>query len=213
MLSNRLESIYNLVDDNQITLDVGCDHALLDIALIKNKKSNFAYVCDINQGALNQAIKNIESKKIKNIKPILADGTNIDEISTVTTLIISGLGSDTIISILDKDTSILPNTIILCSNNNYYDIRKYMINIGYCIEREIITKDRGKYYISMKFTKAITKNKINLYIPNTHKDKLFIEYINHIIENKTIIYNSIPIKYWRKKLKLKKIIKIYKRSI
>lgn len=212
-LSSRLESIYNLVDNNQITLDVGCDHGLLSIALVKNNKSDFAYACDINQNALNQAIKNIEKDKLNNITTILADGTNIDDINKITTLLISGLGSDTIINILNRDISILPKNIIICSNNNYYDIRKHMSSLGYIIDKEIISKDRNKFYIAIKFIKSTKLNSSNLYLPKTIKDELYIEYMNHLINSKTTLYNSIPKKYLKKRYKLKKIINIYKKSI
>ena len=37
-ISKRLRVIGDLVKDNSFILDIGCDHALLDIYVVKNKK-------------------------------------------------------------------------------------------------------------------------------------------------------------------------------
>ena len=36
-ISNRLKSIAGLIIDSDKVADIGCDHALLDIYLVKNK--------------------------------------------------------------------------------------------------------------------------------------------------------------------------------
>ena len=36
-INSRLKQIGDLVDTNSLVLDIGCDHALLDIYLVENK--------------------------------------------------------------------------------------------------------------------------------------------------------------------------------
>jgi len=36
-ISNRLKRVASLVDDDTSIIDIGCDHALLDIFLVLNK--------------------------------------------------------------------------------------------------------------------------------------------------------------------------------
>ena len=62
-INNKLKKIAELVPSNSFLLDVGCDHALLDIYLTdKNVKS---IASDINDLPLSKAYKNIK-KTLKN---------------------------------------------------------------------------------------------------------------------------------------------------
>ena len=67
-LSKRLSEIADMINNKNVLLDVGCDHALLDIYLLQNKKIKKAIACDITKGALNQAEKNIKLYNVKNIE-------------------------------------------------------------------------------------------------------------------------------------------------
>ena len=59
-ISKRLKTISEFIDDNCNIIDVGCDHALLDIYLFKNKKNIKLIASDIGEGPLEQAEKNIK---------------------------------------------------------------------------------------------------------------------------------------------------------
>ena len=62
-ISKRLIEISNLIEDNSNIIDVGCDHALLDIYLFKNKKNVKIIASDIKEGPLEQAKRNISKFK------------------------------------------------------------------------------------------------------------------------------------------------------
>ena len=73
-LSKRLEAVATLVDVGAKVIDVGCDHAYLDIYLTLNN-DNKCIATDINENALNMAKTNIKKYKLgKKIKTILTDG-------------------------------------------------------------------------------------------------------------------------------------------
>ena len=63
-ISARLKKIAEFIDDNSSIVDIGCDHGLLDIYLYQTKKNINIIASDVNQNALNNAIKN-NSKFIK----------------------------------------------------------------------------------------------------------------------------------------------------
>ena len=54
-LSNRLAAIASLVPLKSSVIDIGCDHALLDIYLYQNKQVEKIIASDINENALNNA--------------------------------------------------------------------------------------------------------------------------------------------------------------
>ena len=105
MLSLRLESLTKFVGYNDKIIDIGCDHALLDIFLVKNDLVKNIIVSDINEGALNQGRKNIENEGLnKKIDARLGNGFEVlTEKDYIDTVIISGMGTSTIIGILSSD--------------------------------------------------------------------------------------------------------------
>ena len=58
-LSKRLNAIASMITNTKYLADIGCDHALLDIYLIKQKIIEKSIACDITEGALNQAKKTL----------------------------------------------------------------------------------------------------------------------------------------------------------
>ena len=62
-LPKRLNAIASLIEKDTNVIDVGCDHALLDIYLTLQNK-NKCIATDINENALNIAKKNIKNYKI-----------------------------------------------------------------------------------------------------------------------------------------------------
>ena len=52
MISYRLKSLVKYVDTNDKAIDIGCDHALLDVFLIQNKIVNNIIVSYVSRNAL-----------------------------------------------------------------------------------------------------------------------------------------------------------------
>lgn len=213
-INERLKRVASFVDDNSYIIDVGCDHALLDIYLVKNKKNIKALASDINEGPLKYAIKNIEKYNLSDkIKISLANG--ISKInSNIDTIIISGMGTSSILDIIFNDKSKLSNIkkIIISSNNNWYLLRKTFMDNGYSILDEDIILEKGKFYPIIVFVKKEC-NYTNFelkYGPILLKKKTdtFKNYISCEINKLNKIYNNLSQKYFIKKAKLKKEIKI-----
>ena len=180
-LSKRLLAIANLVDDNSKVVDIGCDHGLVSIYLAMNKQNISIIASDINQNALDNAIKNINKYHLEDkIKVCLSNGLdNInDEIDTI---IISGMGGHTIIDILTNNQEKLNtvNNIIIQSNNDIEYVRRKIVKLGYCISKEELILDKNIYYTVILFTKGKKKytNKEYYFGPILLKEnsKIFIE--------------------------------------
>ena len=146
-LSKRLECIADMVDNSSVIADIGCDHALLDIYLSQKKIIKKSIACDITIGALDQAKKNISINNIKNIDTRLGDGLEpINDDDNIDTIVMSGLGDQKIINVLDNNKNKLKsvNSIIIQSNTGIYNIRKYLTSIGYFIENEKLIKEKDR---------------------------------------------------------------------
>ena len=194
-INKRLQHIACYVDDCSNIIDVGCDHALLSIYLEKNKKNLSVIASDINEGPLLQAKKNIEIYNAKNVEIKLGDGISTIDNKT-DTVIISGMGATTIINILYQDKVRLKNVkkLIISPNNDFYILRKSIINLGFIIDKEEFVYDKGKFYPIMVFIKGKKKYDeislkygINVLLNNDYK-----LYLKFILKSYEEIVKSVP---------------------
>ena len=193
---------------------MGCDHALLSIYVVLNKKNVKAIASDINEGPLKTAKCNVKKYNLEN-KIIIKQENGLNAYQNgVDTVILAGLGSTTIVNILERKKEVLDNInrLIISSNNDYYYLRKSIIRLGYKIVNEKIVCDKKKYYPIIVFEKGKEKyNKFELkYGPILvkEKDDVFIDYLT-LNRNKLIkICNSLSGKYLFKKIILKREIKL-----
>ena len=213
-LSNRLKSICKYIDKVDVVADIGCDHALLDIYLIKNKYLDKIYACDINKNALDSGIKNIKKYHLeKEVIPVLCDGIEAID-SEVNTLIISGMGSSTIIKILSSDRIKQIDKLVIQSNNDYYLLRKYLSKNNFYIKDEEFIEDNNKYYVNIVFIrgdKVYSDNELKYGPVLIRKD---VKYFNYLLNKQMYILSEIPkgkirlrFKVYREIFKIKRIIK------
>ena len=187
-LSKRLQAVATLVDINARVIDVGCDHAYLDIYLTKNN-DNKCIATDINKNALEIAKKNIKKYNLEDkIETKLTNGLTDINVKENDNIVISGMGTYTILEILK--TNNLSNTLIISSNNNIDILRREVINLGYYIDSEIFIIDKNKPYIIIKFIKGIKKySKLDILLGPILKNN--IEYKKYIIKKYKNILNNI----------------------
>ncbi len=216
-ISKRLEAVCDFVSDDNITkslIDVGCDHALVDIYLLKKNQNLKIVASDLNEGPLKKAKENIQKYSLlEKIKLELSDG--IEKITQdIDTVIIAGMGMDTIINILKKDRAKLKNVkkMVISSNNKFPLVRYEIVKLGYEITEEKIVFEDGKYYIVMKFLKGKKKySKKNFFFGPyllKNKDYLFYNYFKYLKEEKEKILESLPKEYKSKRQQLEKEIKM-----
>ena len=185
MLSLRLSSLTKFVNYNDKIIDIGCDHALLDIFLVKNDLVKSIIASDVNSQALDSGIKNIENEGLSDkIEARLGDGLNVlTDKDNIDTVIISGMGTNTIMGILNNDHLKNINKLIIQSNNDHTMLRKYVTKLGFFIKSEEYFQDNKKNYINIVFVRGNKKySKIDLiYGPILKHNKPYLEFeINNI---------------------------------
>ena len=218
-INARLKKIGDLVETNSFCLDVGCDHALLDIYLVKRNKNIQVVASDIAEGPLSQARKNIKRERLEDkIELRLGDGLDpyTDEINTV---IISGMGGRNIIGICKKNPKKLKkiNTLIISPNNYQEDVKRYLCKNGFYIENEEFVKDKNFIYqiIILKKGKKKYSKKEYFFGPVflIKKGPLFREYYEREMKSREILLSILPNNYRLKKIQTKKEIKMIKNEI
>lgn len=215
MLSLRLSSLTKFVNYNDKIIDIGCDHALLDIFLVKNDLVKSIIASDINVQALNSGIKNIENEGLSDkISARLGDGLNVlTDKDNIDTVIISGMGTNTIMGILNNNHLKNINKLIIQSNNDHTMLRKYVTKLGFFIKNEEYFQDNKKNYINIVFVRGSKKySKIDLtYGPILKHNKPYLEFeINNIEKIEELVpKNKILLHFQLKKEKrvLKKLLR------
>ena len=182
---NRIEAIYSLIDINDKVVDVGCDQAKLSIMLAK--RNQFSIASDISENVINKAKSNIKSNLI-DLR--VSNGlSNIKE-SEVDTLVLAGMGTHTILDILNN-TNIRFKKIITISNNYHDILRNKMNDLNYIVDKELIIKENNKYYNLIMFKEGNRK----------YKERDLLLGLNHIDEN---MYHEYLDYLLNKYLKIKK---------
>lgn len=203
-ISKRIENIASLVPNNSNVIDVGCDHAFLDIYLTMNKNC-MCLATDISASALKSARANIKKYKLDKIINVLkTDGLNNINIKKDDYIVIAGMGTNTIKHIL-KDKKISDN-LIVSSHNEIDLLRGYVVNLGYKIENELFFFDKDKPYIIIKFKKGKQDYSFDdiMYGPILRYNK---EYINYLKNNLITIKKQIPFLKFKLKYAINKKIK------
>lgn len=211
----RLKAISDLVNNNSYVIDIGCDHALLDIYLIDNKKDIKVIASDINKKALNQGIKNANNRPIDFR---LGNGLEVIENETIDTIIIAGSGGIKQIDIIKKDINRLKTIekIILQPNNEIMRVRKEICKLGFYIDKETLIYEKKHFYTIILFKRGSYKYAYKeLYLGPIlmhKKDKTYQKWLEYEYKKHMKILPKLGIKDNERKNKIIKQINIIRKK-
>ena len=188
MISNRLKSLVKYVNKDDKVIDIGCDHALLDIYLVKKNIINNVLISDISKNALEQGIDNIKKYNLEsNIESRCGNGLEVlNEKDNIDTVIISGMGTNTILDILNNKYLENINKLIIQSNKDYDLLRSEVIKLGFKILEEEVIVDNDKLYINIVFIRG-----------NKEYTTLELKYGTSTMINKEVYYKYLINKLYK----------------
>ena len=218
-INDRLKKIGDLVEANSFCLDVGCDHAFLDIYLVQRGENIKAIASDVKEGPLNHARENINKYHLEDkIECRLGNGldTYSDEVDTI---IISGLGGRSMIGIFKSHLEVLKkvNTIILSPNNYQEDVKRFLCKHHFYLSNEELVKEGKFIYQILVFSRGKRRYSRKEYffgpVLLEKKGKLFDEYYKRELVSREILIKVLPKNYRWKKFLVKKEIQMLKEEI
>lgn len=211
MFSKRIIELADLVPMKSTVVDVGCDHALLDIYLTSNRRCKCT-ASDINPKCLKSANENIKKFGLENkIKVVESDGLKNIKYNNTDIIVIAGMGTSTILDILKDNHA---DNIIIQSNKDLVTLRESLLD-DFIVEDERIVKERGIYYVLMKLKRGNKNyNNADYLIGPIIKDKndgLYLEYKKMLYIKYKNIYDNIKNLQLNKKIEIKRILKTIKK--
>lgn len=148
-ISTRLLACAGFVHRGDRVADIGCDHGYLSIHLLTNGTARSAIAADVAEQPLQSAMRNSMKYGVrKKMEFYLSDGArNIPR--DFDCMVCAGMGADTIMHIL-TDASWLADPkyrLILQCQSKRPELRQWLYDAGYRINRETLAKD-GKFVYS-----------------------------------------------------------------
>ncbi len=212
-ISKRLQTVADMVDPGSNIIDVGCDHAYLDIYVALKNLGNSIIASDNKEGPLESAKKNIAQYHLQDVIKV-RQGHGLQTMDEDTdTVVISGMGGRTIIGLFQNGRQYFSQIkhIIVSINTDTPLVRQYLTNQGFKIIEERLVEDRNQIYPVLKWAKgSIHYSKKELYFGPLllkHKDNLFNNYFERAKTQKMITLKLLPKKYWLRRYRLKREIK------
>ena len=149
-LSTRLLACCNYVHPGDRVADIGCDHGYLGIYLLTQGIAKSVIESDVAEGPLQSAMRNAMKFGTKSKMTFhLSDGArNIPRDFDV--MVCAGMGADTIMSILSAAPWLKDDKyrLILQCQSKRPELRQWLYDAGYRINRETLAKD-GKFVYSI----------------------------------------------------------------
>ncbi|WP_216697384.1 tRNA (adenine(22)-N(1))-methyltransferase [Anaerostipes faecalis] len=152
-LSNRLKTIASFVTEGYCAADIGTDHGYIPIYLTQTGCCPKAFAMDINEEPLNRAKQHItETNTADKIVCILSDGLNQLPQKEVDSIIITGMGGDLVVRILEQDLDKLDSVkeLILSPQSHLEKVRHFLHDHNFRILEEEMLCEDGKYYMIMR---------------------------------------------------------------
>lgn len=152
-LTPRLSSIATLIPPNSKIADVGTDHALLPISLLRRGIIRSAIASDMREGPLENAFKNMQEFHCQD-RLSLRLGAGLERVhpGECDTVVIAGMGGTTIAGILQDApwTQEGEHTLLLQPMTMIPELRQYLWSHNYEITRELVCSEDRRYYLILR---------------------------------------------------------------
>ena len=187
-ISKRLLTVAALVPSCNTLADIGSDHGLLPLYLLRENKIRYACCCDIRPGPLEAAAKNIEAFGMNDrAVPMLGSGLSPVRDIPHECAVIAGMGGETIAQIL-RDGEIDakdPRLFVLQPMSRAHLLREYLADSGFETVDFALCEDAGRLYECLSVRKGahVEADPLYLYINRRYSadGQLYERYVSQYL--------------------------------
>lgn len=153
-LSPRLLFVARLAGTGESVIDVGTDHGYLPAYFAENRLFSKIAASDIRSGPLQSAKSSAREYGVEDkIAFYLSDGLR-DVPDTFDTVVIAGMGGETMVDIILNCPWIPGARLILQPQSKIAELEKCLEDKGFACERAVLTEDAGKLYAAFSCAKG-----------------------------------------------------------
>jgi tRNA (adenine22-N1)-methyltransferase len=167
-ISQRLQTIGDMVKKGHRVADIGSDHAYLPTYLIQKEIATFCVAGEVNHGPWQSAARQVKSAGLTDkIDVRLGDGLAVLTPGEVDTVCIAGMGGSLMVTILDAGKEKLEGVsqLLLQPNVAAPQVRRWLWENGWQLSREAILEEDDIIY---EILEAVPGNPN---VPYEHQDK------------------------------------------
>ena len=147
-LSPRLRRIAEYVPAGGVVVDVGTDHAYIPIWLLQTGVSPRAYASDVKPGPLKNAEADAARAGVRDrLTLFLCDGLTLCAPDAVDTVILAGMGGETMMGILGAAPWAWEKRLILQPQTKLPEFRRWLSERGLAIRDATLVHDTGRLYL------------------------------------------------------------------
>ena len=164
-LGARLKAVASFVRGGGVLADIGTDHAYLPVFLIQKGVVPYVIASDIGEGPLENAKKTVDAYGLADrIELRLSNGLKRYAPNEVTEIVMCGMGGNLIEEILIDAPWVKTDRmhLVLQPMTHAEDVRRYLCENGFVIEKESCVRDGGRVYLLIS---ALWQNASNVYEP------------------------------------------------
>ncbi len=197
-LTKRLEAIKNHISVGANVIDVGTDHGYIPVYLAVNEMASSIIAADINSGPLSKAKELAREYDVTDkMSFVLTDGLKGIE-PEADTIIIAGMGGETIISILEAAPWVHENGVklILQPQSKIGDLTLWLAEEGFAVKSCELVYEREKYYLIMEVTagEVLQEAFDSMYAEKLllrARDPILPEYLDNLIRRQKYIVKGL----------------------
>lgn len=148
-MNKRLELIASILPHGRGFADVGTDHGYLPVYMAQHGYSGKIIASDINEGPLSTAVASARQAGVEDrICFRLCDGLDGCGSEELDTVVIAGMGGDTICGILDRTDWVMSRDILLILQpmTKAEVLRYWLTNNDFAICGEWLIEENGEIY-------------------------------------------------------------------
>lgn len=154
-LQPRLQLLADLVPQGARLADIGTDHGYLPVWLLQRGRISSAIAADVGYEPLQHAVRTAQEQEVSGVEFRLCDGLRGITADEVDTVVIAGMGGETIIHILEAaEWTKMPGayTLLLQPMTKAAELRRWLTDNGYYFTAERLVFDKDFIYPVMLVT-------------------------------------------------------------
>ena len=147
-LSKRLLAVAEAVKPGARVIDVGTDHGMVSVWLAQTGRASHVWASDVRPGPLDSARRLVDETECgKTVSLRLTDGLSGFGPEDGDTVIIAGMGGETMVNILSQAPWTKENVLLILEPQSKQALlRDFLIQHGYQIFCESLVEDAGRIY-------------------------------------------------------------------